>query len=115
MDIDWKTFWCCLGSAEQAILNFMGDMLALPDPVVLKSSYDAVWLANIGNPGTLFYEWWMTNFSLFITEVVIGGITFEAVGWQILDHFSFNVFRETDDYLCEEPCRYSTGHFQVPP
>lgn len=103
-----------MGESEQAVLNFMGDMLALPDPVVLRSSYDAVWVANIGNPGTVFYDWWMTDWGLFITEVVIGGIAFEAVGWQIIPHFQFNLFRESEEYSCPKPCRFTTGIFALP-
>jgi hypothetical protein len=113
---DFPLTWNCLTIGFQAMLNFMGGIIALPDPVVSKATYDAAWTVNVGDTETELYFYFATTFDITFAEVeILPGIFAEAAIWSLTMYTHFILFQGTDEYLDPEPCRYSTGIFQTPP
>jgi hypothetical protein len=114
--IDFSPFWCCLGENEQAMLNFMGTWLALPDPVVYKATYDAVWEGLFDAVGSPWYDTWADIWGITFTEVeIIPGFLAPAAVWMIDGYLSFGLWQLDPGYACPDPCRYTTGAFSLPP
>lgn len=108
-------FWCCLSEGWRAMLDFMGGILALPDPVVALSTYDAEWEANIGAVGTPVYLYFAETFSITFGEVeVIPGVPLEAAIWTIELYLAYNTFKLSSGWACDTPCRYTSGYFALP-
>lgn len=97
------------------MLNFMGDMLAIPDPVVLRATYDAAFAANIAPVDSWLYDYFNTSFDVTFGEVeIIPGVFEEAAIWTLTMYISFNLFRGGDSWGCPRVCPLTTGVFALP-
>ena len=114
--LDFSPFWCCLGEKEQAMLNFMGDWLALPDPVVSLATYDSTWESLFDAAGSQWYVCWADIWGITFGEVEIIPLLPEpAAIWTIDGYLSFNLWRLDPGYSCPKPCRYTSGWAALPP
>lgn len=98
------------------MLNFMGDWLAFPDPVVALATYDDTWESLFDEVGSEWYELWAAIWGITFGEVEIVPLVPEpAAIWTIDGYLSFNVWRLDAGYACPKPCRYTSGIFALPP
>lgn len=98
-----------------AMIDFMGSVMALPDPVVAKTTYDAAWAGNVGVPGSQLYDWFATNFEITFAEIeLFPGVLVEAAIWTFGNYTSYNLFKGTEAWSCPSPCKYTSPPFNFP-
>lgn len=114
--IDFEPFWCCLGENEQAMLNFMGSWLALPDPVVSIVTYDTMWESLFDEAHSEWYDLWAAIWEITFQEVeIVPGVFVDAAVWTLEGYLSFALFVGSEAYSCPKPCPLSSGAFALPP
>jgi len=97
------------------MLNFMETFSATPDPVVLLSSYNAAWEANIGDIDTDWYNYWLVIWDLTITTFeFVPGFPVDVVLWTIANQLSFGLWQLDDGYSCPKPCTMTSTFFALP-
>lgn len=113
--IDWERFWCCMTPGMKAQIDFLGDIVALPDPVIAVGTYDAAWAANVGTPGSNLYDWFAVNFHITFEVVeVLPGVFLDAAVWTLGDYLSYNLFKGEEEWSCPDPCKYTSFPFSLP-
>jgi len=97
------------------MLNFMGDMLALPDPIVARSTYDAAFETNIAPLDSWLYDYFNTTFEITFADVeILPGVFQESALWPLTNYLWFNLFRGSEEYTCPHVCPLTKGVFALP-
>lgn len=111
----WLPFWCCLGSAEQGFLRFMATWLALPDPVVLLTTYRTVWLSTFGTIDNEWYTFWMNLWGIKVQTVeIVPGVPVEAAVWDEVLFFSLQLWLGDSRSDCPNLCALTKPPFDLP-
>lgn len=115
MVTEWPLWWCCLRPGWRDMFNWMGDLAPIPDVAVLRATYDAQFEANIAPKESWLYDYFNTSFNVHFAEVDVPPIgVVEAAVWELTTWLQFNLFRDTDEYACTDPCPYTSPPFNLP-